>query len=217
MKLIVTRPYYDIATKYISSWAEEVIFLAQTKKIDVIDLEKGKANRKDFESRVNKLQPRIIFLNGHGGDDCVFGQDEEVLVKAGVNHDILQGRITYSVSCSSGKELGFEVAKDGKSTFIGYEKEFILIGNLRHKGKLNNDASAKPFMESSNLVMISLLKGNTAKESSDRSKAKFEEHLAKLSSSQADFDTLRAMQALRWNARHQVCLGNQNASLENNN
>ena len=213
MKLIVTRPYYDDATKYISSWAEDVILFARTKRVDVVDLEKGKANRKDFESRVKKLQPRLIFLNGHGTDDCVCGQDEEVLVKAGENHDILQGKITYAVSCSSGKKLGPEVAKDSNSTFIGYEKEFILIGNVKYKGKLNDDPIAKPFMESSNLVMFSLLKGNVAKESSDRSKAKFEEHVLKLSSSEADFDTLRAMQALRWNARHQVCLGNQNASL----
>src|SRR3989344_6107208 len=213
MKLIVTRPYYDVAIKYISSWAEDVISFAKTKRVDVVDLDKEKANKKDFESRVKKLQPNLIFLNGHGADDCICGQDDQILVKAGDNHDILQGKITYSVSCSSGKELGPEVIKDGKSTFIGYEKEFVLLGNLRYKGKLNDDPIAKPFMESSNLVLLSLLKGNKAKESSDRSKAKFEEHVSKLSSSTADFDTLRAMQALRWNARHQVCLGNQNASL----
>ena len=213
MRLIVTRPYYDPATKYISSWAQEIISFAKSNGFNVVDLEKEKANRKDFESRVKKLDPNLVFLNGHGADDCVCGQDEEVLVKAGENHDVLQGKITYSVSCSSGKELGPEVVKDGKSTFIGYEKEFVLIANLRHKGKLNDDPSAKPFMESSNLVMLSLLKGNTAKESSDKSKNKFEEHVARLGSSTVDFDTIRAMQALRWNARHQVCLGNQGATL----
>ena len=45
MRLIVTRPYYDIPTKYISGWAEEIISFAQNKGINVVDLEKEKANK----------------------------------------------------------------------------------------------------------------------------------------------------------------------------
>lgn len=213
MRLIVTRPYYDIPTKYISGWAEEIISFAQNKGINVVDLEKEKANKNDFEGRVNKLQPNLVFLNGHGGADFICGQDDRVLVKAGENHDVLKGKITYALSCESGKKLGPEVVKDEKSTYIGYSDEFVFVCDMRYKGKPLTDIKARPFMEASNLVMLSLLKGNSAKEASDKSKIKFREHVTKLSSSAADPDILQAMQFLWWNAEHQVCLGDQNAKL----
>ncbi len=62
--MIVTRPEHDLTTKYISLWSEEIIKLARKKDIEVIELKRGKANRKGFISRVKKLNPRIIFMNG---------------------------------------------------------------------------------------------------------------------------------------------------------
>jgi len=52
MKMIVTRPQYDVTTKYLSVWAGEVINFAKKKRIEVIDLLKDKANRNDFAGRV---------------------------------------------------------------------------------------------------------------------------------------------------------------------
>ena len=85
MKMIVTRPQYDVITKYLSVWAEEVINFAKEKGIEVFDLIKEKANKKDFCGRVKKLQPDMIFLNGHGDDDCVTGHDDQEIVRAGDN------------------------------------------------------------------------------------------------------------------------------------
>ena len=85
MKMIVTRPQHDVITKYLSVWAEEVINFAKEKGIEVFDLIKEKANKKDFCGRVNKLQPDMIFLNGHGDDDCVTGHDDQEIVRAGDN------------------------------------------------------------------------------------------------------------------------------------
>lgn len=214
MKMIVTRPQYDITTKYLSVWAEEVINFAKKKKIEVIDLLKDKANKKDFVGRVKKLKPDVIFLNGHGDDDCVTGHDEEALVEAGDNHDILRGAITYALSCNSGKILGPKVAENNEATYIGYEDEFIFIVNGNYLSRPQDDPMAKPFMEASNQVMISLLKGHRAGEASEKSKNKFKEHFMKLSSSQADPDSLQAAQCLWWNMRNQVCLGNLDAELK---
>lgn len=213
MKLIVTRPKHDITTKYISTWAKEIIFFAGSKKVDVVDLVKEKANKNDFEGRISKLEPKAIFLNGHGSDDCVCGHNDEILVKAGDNHNFLQGKITYALSCSSGKKLGPEVAVDKKSVYIGYDDDFIFVTDHKYVARPAEDPKAKPFMESSNQVMFSLLKGNTAKESSDKSKNKFVRHVRSLSSSLADPDSLQVAQCLWWNARHQVCMGNEDAKL----
>ncbi len=214
MKMIVTRPQHDITTKYLSVWAGEVINFAKKKRIEVIDLFKDKANKNDFAGRVKKLQPDIIFLNGHGNDDCVTGHNDEKLVEVGDNHDILRGAIIYALSCNSGKILGPKVAENNEATYIGYEDEFIFVGDRNYLSRPQDDPMAKPFMEASNQVMISLLKGNRAGEASEKSKNKFKEHFMKLSSSQADPDSLQAAQCLWWNMRNQVCLGNLDAELK---
>jgi len=214
MKMIVTRPQYDITTRYLSVWAGEVINFAQKKRIEVIDLFKDKANKNDFTGRVKKLKPDIIFLNGHGNDDCVTGHDEEILVEAGGNHDILRGAITYALSCNSGKILGPKVAENNEATYIGYKDKFIFVADSNYSTRPQDDPRAKPFMEASNQVMISLLKGNRAGEASEKSKNKFKEHFMKLSSSQADPDSLQAAQCLWWNMRNQVCLGDLDAELK---
>lgn len=213
MKMIVTRPQYDITTKYLSVWAGEVINFAKEKGIEVFDLFKEKANKNDFSGRVKKLQPEIIFLNGHGDDGCITGHDEEKLVEAGNNHDILHGAITYALSCNSGKILGQKVAENNESTYIGYEDKFIFVADKNYSTRPQDDPMAKPFMEASNQVMISLLKGNRAGDASEKSKNKFKEYFVKLSSSQADPDSLQVAQCLWWNMRNQVCLGNIAAEL----
>ena len=214
MKIIVTRPQHDVTTKYLSAWAEEIIYFAQDKSFEVIDLSKEKANKNDFAGRVKKLKPDIMFLNGHGNDDCVTGHDNKDLVKAGENHDILKGAITYALSCNSGKVLGNKVAEIKNTTYIGYKDEFIFVGDGNYLTRPSDDPKARPFKESSNQVMISLLKGNRAEEASERSKNKFKEYFIKLSSSGSDPDSLQAAQCLWWNMRNQVCLGDLNAGLK---
>ncbi|MBU0722215.1 hypothetical protein KKA93_02030 [Patescibacteria group bacterium] len=213
MKMIVTRPQHDVITKYLSVWTEEVINFAKEKGIEVFDLIKEKANKKDFCRRVKKLQPDMIFLNGHGDDNCVTGHDDQEIVRAGDNHNILYGAITYALSCNSGKILGPKVTKNKATTYIGYEDKFIFVSDRNYMHSPIDDPRARPFMEASNQVMISLLKGHRAGEASKKSKNKFKEHFMKLSSSQADPDSLQAAQCLWWNMRNQVCLGNLDAKL----
>lgn len=211
MKLIVTRPQHDVTTRYISSWAEEIISFAKKKGVDVFDLFKNKANKLQFEGRVNKIRPELIFINGHGNDCCVTGHDNLVLVEVDENQHILKDSITYALSCNSGKELGPKVVESGGKAYIGYTDEFIFVFDKDYVAKPLDDPKAKPFMEASNQVMISLLKGNSAEVSSIKSKNKFEENRKSLLSSDADQDSILAAQFLWWNMRNQVCLGDMDA------
>src|SRR3989338_250123 len=119
MRLIITRPQHDITTRYLSSWAGDIIDFAKKKGIGVCDLVREKANRAEFEGRVKKIKPKVIFLNGHGCDDCVTGHDNNVLVSVDKNHNILNNKITYALSCNSGKKLGPKVVENGTATYIG--------------------------------------------------------------------------------------------------
>ena len=50
--LLVTRPNYDYTTRYISAWAKKIIDLAKSKGNIVLDLDKGRACKKELESMV---------------------------------------------------------------------------------------------------------------------------------------------------------------------
>lgn len=165
---------------------KRLLVLPKRRGVEIIDLIRNKANRREFEGRIKKLSPNLVFLNGHGSGDSITGHNNEVLIKAEENHYLLEGKITYALSCDSGKILGPKVASNNSTAYIGYADEFIFVCDKKYLTKPLEDPLAKPFMESSNQVMISLLEEHTAEEASERSKAIFRNHYIKLSSSNTD-------------------------------
>jgi len=214
MSFLITRPDYDSATKYLSHWSEEIIKVAKTKGKKIVDLKGKKATKKELMGRMVKLNPNLVVFNGHGNEFSILGQDDEILIQAGDNEDILRSRITYAISCSCGKELGPKSVIKGKTTFIGYDDDFVFTSNRKFLSRPLLDDRAKPFMESSNHVAISLLKGHTASDSSTRSKAMFEKNYKKLLTSESDPNSLQDARFLWWDMLHQVCLGDTNATLK---
>jgi hypothetical protein len=213
MSFLITRPDYDPPTKYLSHWSEEIIRIARTKGRKVVDLKNEKVTKKELMSRLAKLNPSLVVLNGHGSEDSIAGQDEEILIKAGENHDVLHSRVTYAVSCSCGKSLGPKSVEAGNSTFIGYDDDFVFTSDRKYLSRPLEDKRAKPFMEASNYVAISLLKGHKAVDASIRSKEMFKKNYQKLLSSNSDPNSLQDARFLWWNMTHQVCLRNGNATI----
>lgn len=207
MSILVTRPEYDPGTRYLSCWAKLIIEKARNKGQIVFDLKGIKANRSELESRVKKLRPSFIFLNGHGTEVSVYGQDDEPVIVSGKNDNILQETIIYTVACSSGKELGRIVGDSHQSTFIGYDRRF---GIVRQNSSLNRpleDPYAKPILETSNQIPSSLIKGNSCSVSIARARETGQKHLRAMQSSLADPNILQVAQVLRWNMQHLVCHG----------
>lgn len=213
MNLLFTTPVYDTYTRYVSAWSKSLIDLAKKKGGDVVNLKNDKANKDEFNSRMRKLNPDLVVLNGHGDEDYVAGFDNKALVKLGDNENTLKSRITYAVSCTSAKLLGSTVVKGGGSTYIGYDDLFYLVSDLKFINRPLQDLKAQPFMEASNQVVISLLKGNKASDASDRSKDMFKKSYQRLLTSQSDPDLLLIAKCLRWNYVHQVCLGDGEAKI----
>ncbi len=60
--LLLTRPEHDDTTYYLSCWCKEAISFAENKNIKVLDLNREKANKKEFESRINTFCPNLIVL-----------------------------------------------------------------------------------------------------------------------------------------------------------
>jgi len=162
---------YDPTTYYLFHWSQKVIDFAEKKNINIIDLQGERANKKEFTNIVVKRRPYLVLFNGHGTKDSIDGHNNETLIKAGENEDLLKNKIIYALSCET----------------------------------------AKLFLEPSNQITISLLKGHTTGDSHQRSQNSFLKNIQKLLSSESAETYLARF--LVWDMRHQVCLGNREASL----
>lgn len=211
--LLITRPEHDPGTKYISHWSKKIIEAAEEKGAKVIDLHQEKAEKKEFEGRIHKTNPSLVILNGHGNEDCVTGHDNKVIVKAGENEELLKNRITYAVSCDSAEKLGKSCA-DKNTAYIGYKKSFIFNFNPSCINRPTNDKRAGRFLDASNQVPLSLLKGHSAQEASTRSKEAFKKEISLLFTSfHSDHDSREDVKDLWWDMQHQVCLGEQDKKI----
>ena len=211
-KILITRPEHDPLTRCLSHWNTKVIENAKSKGNEVIELYRDRANRKEFEGRIKKVDPSLVLLNGHGNEDSVTGHDNEILVKNGENEALLKNRITYAVACSSARTLGVACA-DKDTTFIGYDEYFVLNLDSHFLTHPLNDKRAGRFLEPSNKIANSLIKGHTCKEALESSKQKFRENIIMLLKNISNPDDLEDVKDLFWNMNHQVCLGNQEAKL----
>ena len=200
---LLTRPEHDTTTYYLSHWCKEVISLAESKNIKVLDLNKEKANKKEFESKINTFCPKLIVLNGHGNDDVVTGHKNEPLIKVNSNDILLKNKIVYAISCRSAKSLGIEAIRKGALSYTGYDDDFIFVYESNKISKPLTDNTAKLFLEPSQLFVKSLLKNNSVEESLERAKEEMKNNLKKSFSEEEPSNS----KYLWWNLKHMVSHG----------
>ncbi len=210
--VIITRPNHDLLTHYLCIWTEDVVKLAKT-KCKALDLKGEKATKENFESYIVKHQPRFIFLNGHGNEFEVTGYENKTLVKVGTNEYLLANKIVYARSCEAAKILGVSVVNNHSATFIGYQKNYILARNPSKAMEPLKDEVAKLFIEPSNLVASSIIKGNTAKEAFNKSQQAMKKNFTFMLSSAATSNQRDAASYLWANIRNQVIMGDETAKL----
>lgn len=208
--LLITRPDHEIVTKYCSLWSEDIRVLAGKKGIHVYDLKGKKANRKNFESYARANAPSLIFFNGHGNAKTITGYDNEPLVDMS---SVPTPSIMYARSCDAAQILGPFLIKKGLHAFVGYLRKFTLFYDSAHIMKPIQDPIARLFLESSNLVVSTLLKEHTVTEANNRSKSAMFKNLKRMLSSAASFEERYAAPAMWSNMTAQVVLGDNNATI----
>lgn len=211
--MLVTRPRHDETTNYLYYWAKYVIAEAENHGVEVIDLEGKKANYKDFSGRIKKLKPDFLFLNGHGNPNVVTGHNNETLLEAGQNETLTNNKIVYALSCSSAQVLGQKLVDNGTKSFIGYEEDFIFMYDKEKITRPIDDKTAELFLRPSNIVAISLIKGNTSKQAYDKSQKGFKRNLRSLMNSESPQQDRSAIPWLYWDMIHQKCLGNTESKI----
>jgi len=158
-KLLITRPEHDDTTLYLSHWSKQAIEQAESKGMRVLDLHKNRANKSEVVSMLSKQKPELVIFNGHGGDNVVGGDKNEPLIVAGENENLLKEKITYAISCKSAKKLGPKSVDSGAKAYIGYDDDFIFFYDPNKMTHPLKDETAKLFLEPSNELIISLVKG----------------------------------------------------------
>jgi len=91
----------------------------------------------NFEETIEKYDPSLVILNGHGGRKSIGGfknhiilglryYDPEMRLKIEEqNPETMKGRIVYMFSCFSAKELGPRLVEYGAKAVAGYGSSFI--------------------------------------------------------------------------------------------
>lgn len=103
--------------------------------------------------------------------------------------------------------------KKGVNAFIGYRRNFFLCYSQQSISQPLKDKIAKIFLEPSNRVPISLLKGKTAKQSYQKSQDAMLRNFRYLLSSKASLIQRDTAPYLWINRKYQVILGKSSAKI----
>lgn len=214
--ILVTRPRYDDATEYLFCYAKKAIDFANEKNVEVLDLTRPRLTQKNFSDLISKKDPLLIFFNAHGDENTIYGDKingkEEILIREDKNHNLLNKRIVYARACLSSASLGQKACKDG--CFIGYRMPFSFWVDNRWSAKPLNDNTAKLFLEPSNLIIISLLKGNSAKEAHEKSLKMTSKNILELLKNKDEPGAMASIMLLWNNMQCQEILGNEDMTLD---
>jgi len=133
--ILISSPDHDEELTYGRYYLRLLARLASTKGNHVIIV--GEPLLYNFEEAIEKYDPDLVILNGHGGRKSVGGYknhiilgvrdyDPEMKMKiVGQNPGIMKGRTVYLFSCFSAIELGPKLVKHGAKAVAGYGSSFI--------------------------------------------------------------------------------------------
>jgi len=171
-------PNFDTVTHYLHEWSKKIVEDAKMRGFDVYPLDGPNATKQNFESRLNKNNPKFVFLNGHGDPNMVCGHKgsdgtpQPILIN-NVNDGLMKNRIVYARACKSLETLGRNCVEKGATAYIGYAERFMVLFDPVRYSRPLGDKIAESFMEISNIIPSVLVKGGTVKEAVERSFQQF--------------------------------------------
>lgn len=208
--LLITRPFSDPATCYLFYWSKIVIESAKNTGFSVIDLKDKRANKKEFESIIKKTKPILVMFNGHGSGDCIYGNNGEKILIKDENDHLLEYKIIYVLACETAKSLGPSCIIKRALAYIGYKEVYIFTHIQDKVFKPLEDKEAGLYLSASNEIMLSLIKGLTAKEAVDRARTVYLRNIQKVLSGGSSQAYIARW--LAWDMVNLTCLGDEHAS-----
>ena len=210
-EILITMPTYDEATNYSSYYAGLIAREAETKGITVVSLKRPRLTQKIFSEIIQNQNPSFIFFNAHGNEKIIYGDNDEILIEEGKNHSLLNSKLIFARACCAAASLGRAI-KGG--CFIGYSVNFGFWIDERWSTKPSNDNTARLFFEPSNLIVSSLLKGNTAEDAVKKSAELSKKNILKLMKEQKEPGATASVVLLWNNMRGTEICGNKDMKFE---
>ncbi len=169
--ILITRPLHDKPTQYLHYLSGELKrLIAAVGECSIIDLEETKATRDKFEKALDKSNPRLIILNGHGDTESVMGKNETILDEGNIAK--LRSKIIYAVVCDSSHHLGqLATNRGGADAYIGYSSQYMIVIDPARSATPSKDKNIKPFEEVYASTVISLVSGMTVGEAIEKTVA----------------------------------------------
>ena len=174
--VLFSRPSNDVTLHYLHHYSRELVKISDTQGHITLNKESAEANKKNIIALVQQKNPKLIMFNGHGSSEVICGHKQEVIVDSNENADILKNTVTYALSCSSAAVLGKKAVEDGAICFIGYDSDFALGKDPDSEASPRHDKIARLFLEPSNILFETLLKGNKVKTAIEKAKGKMKEN-----------------------------------------
>ena len=165
MNVLVTRPDHCDEVHYLCEWFGEIFNACKSKDVHFQDLYHTRANRAEVITFLEKGNWDLIVFNGHGNENTIFGHDDlEVLTNIPADRKLLKNKVVYVIACLTTQQLGPKCISDGTTAYVGYSGLLTFYGDPCKNLLPLEDDLAKPIFEASNMVVLSLIKGNSAKE-----------------------------------------------------
>ena len=177
--MIVIRANHDIATSYLFAFSEEPIKEAEAKGLKIAKIEGNEISEATLRGRIKNRKPKLIFFSGHGSDTSLFDNHGKEFISMG-SADVFKETVTYTIACSCLVKLGSVAIDEGCYAFIGYKKPFWIARDHKFESTPLKNRIAKPIIECSNIILKSLIKGNSVEESIKKSHEKAADEILKL-------------------------------------
>jgi hypothetical protein len=168
---LITTPDDDDIVFCCNVWSREIVDLADSKGFKTTELSGPKATRANVESHLKRPVVRFVMFNGHGTQDMITGTEKEVIVKAGENEALLQGKVVYARSCYTLDVLGAASVSAGADGYIGHSLPFAFVSDPTEGAHPLDDELAAPCLATSNIIPTTLLKGNSVSDAVNKSKS----------------------------------------------
>lgn len=170
MKILFCRADHDLPTKYLATYTRLLVEEAVKQGHAVVNLygdggegTDGPAATLEFEKQMD-ANPDAIIIAGHGNSDLITGQDLQVLMKVGVNDDLMSGKKAFFASCLTGQRLGPSMVDKNCPEFYGYVADFVFNYHPEYEAKPLDDPWAKAQFDSAMITGYGLLAGLGPKE-----------------------------------------------------
>ena len=166
------RPNTDLALSYGKEWLARGIEEAVKRGFNVIDLVDEACTFDTLKNILETEKIDVVILLGHGNANIFTGFEQQIVLEACHNDQIMSGTISHFVSCLIGQELLPSIIEKKGIWTIGYQTTFDFM--------IEPPEAVEPFSDITLAVIAAILDGGKLKEAWDAGIAKGEEWKTRL-------------------------------------